>query len=182
MTPATLLARADRALAPLDRLADAILPSLARLIFAGVLLGYFWASALTKFDGGPFALRFGAYAQIFPKAVEAAGGNPDNLTWFHTLVVLMGSWAEVLLPLLILLGLFTRLAALGMVGFILVQSLTDILGHGAGAETIGRWFDRIPDALILDQRGLWMLLLAVLMLKGGGPLSLDRIFRQWLSG
>lgn len=177
-----ILARLDRALLPLDRIADALLPSFARLVFAGVLLGYFWASALTKFDGSPFSLRFGAYAQIFPKAVEAAGGNPDNLSFFHSAVVLLGSWAEILLPLLIALGLLTRLAALGMAGFILVQSLTDIFGHLAGPETIGRWFDRASDALILDQRALWMLLLAVLVLKGGGPLSLDRLLRRQVSG
>jgi putative oxidoreductase len=37
-----------------------------------------------------------------------------------------------------------------MIGFIIVQSLTDIFGHGADAATIGGWFDRASDALILD--------------------------------
>ena len=56
-------------------------------------------------------------------------------------------------------------------GFVVVQSLTDIYGHGAGA---GAWFDRASDALILDQRALWLLLLAVLISKGAGPISADR--------
>jgi putative oxidoreductase len=63
-----------------------------------------------------------------------------------------------------------------------VQSLTDVFGHMADAATVGAWFDRASDSLILDQRTLWGLLLAVLVLKGAGPISLDRLLRQWVSG
>lgn len=153
-----------------DRQGDWLLPTLARAVFAGVLVGYFWASALTKFDG-PFTPSVGAYGQIFPRAFDAVGFDPGGLTLWHHLVALAGGYAEILLPALIVLGLFTRLAALGMAGFILVQSLTDIFGHGLAA---GAWFDRASDALILDQRALWLLLLAVLLGKGAGPVSADR--------
>ena len=88
-------------------------------------------------------------------------------------MALAGGYAEFILPALIVLGLFTRAAALGMAGFVVVQSLTDIFGHGVAA---GAWFDRASDALILDQRAFWMLLLVVLVLKGAGPLSIDRLF------
>jgi putative oxidoreductase len=158
--------------------ADWLLPTLARAVFAAVLLGYFWASALTKFDGGPFSLSIGAFAQIFPKTFEAVGYDPDALGLFHHLVALAGSWAEVVLPALVVLGLMTRLAALGMIGFILVQSLTDIYGHMADAATIGGWFDRMSDALILDQRAFWVLALMVLVVKGAGPISADRLLRR----
>lgn len=171
----TLSARADR-------LGDTLLPLAARLVFAGVLAGYLWASALTKLDG-PFTPSLGAYAQIFPRAMEAAGFDPEQLGLWHWLVVMAGSWAELVLPALILLGLATRLAALGMIGFTLVQSLTDIIGHKAGPGTVGAWFDRASDALILDQRALWLLLFLTLVLKGAGSLSLDRLIaRQWASG
>jgi putative oxidoreductase len=153
-----------------DRQADWLMPTLARLVFAGVLFGYFWASALTKLDG-LFTPSMGAYAQIFPKAFEAVGYDVGQMGLWHRLVVLAGSWAEFVLPVLIVLGLLTRIAALGMIGFVVVQSLTDILGHGAAA---GAWFDRASDALILDQRAFWLCLLAVLVLKGPGPLSADR--------
>lgn len=152
------------------RTGDWLVPTLARLVFAGVLFGYFWASAMTKLDG-LFTPSMGAYAQIFPKAFEAVGYDVGQMGLWHRLVVLAGSWAEFVLPVLIVLGLLTRAAALGMVGFVLVQSLTDILGHGAAA---GAWFDRASDALILDQRAFWVFLLAVLVLKGAGPLSADR--------
>jgi putative oxidoreductase len=148
-----------------------LLPTAARLVFGGVLAGYFWSSAMTKLDG-PFSPTIGAYAQIYPKVFEAAGYDPSQMSSLQGLVVLAGAWAEFVLPLLIVLGLATRLAALGMAGFVVVQSLTDIFGHGADS---GAWFDRASDALILDQRGLWMLLFAVLIVKGAGPLSADRV-------
>lgn len=153
-----------------DRQADWLLPTLARLVFAAVLLGYFWASALTKFDG-PFTPSAGAYGQIFPRAFDAVGFDPSGLGPWHWLVAMGGGYAEFLLPALIVLGLLTRLAALGMAGFVLVQSLTDVFGHGVAA---GFWFDRASDAVILDQRALWLVLLAVLLCKGPGPLSADR--------
>jgi putative oxidoreductase len=161
------------AAARLTAIAPGLLPLLARLVFAGVLAGYFWTSALTKF-AGPFTPSFGAYGQIFPRAFEAVGANTDNLGLWHWAVALAGGYAEFLLPALLILGLFTRLASLGMVGFIVVQSLTDIVGHGADAATIGAWFDRFSDALILDQRGLWVLLLSIPLLLGPGWLALDR--------
>lgn len=153
-----------------SRVGDWLLPTLARLVFAGVLFGYFWVSAMTKLDG-LFTPSTGAYAQIFPRAFEAAGYDVGQMGLWSRLVVLAGAWAEFVLPVLIVLGLLTRLAALGMIGFVAVQSLTDIYGHGALA---GAWFDRASDALILDQRALWLLLLFVLLLKGPGPVSADR--------
>lgn len=161
----------DRMVRVLARLADWLLPTLARLVFAGVLLGYFWASALTKF-AGPFTPSTGAYGQIFPRAFDAVGFDETKLGLWHWAVALAGSYAEVVLPALIVLGLLTRLAALGMVGFVAVQSLTDVFGHGVEA---GLWFDRASDAVILDQRAMWMVLFAILITKGAGPISGDRL-------
>jgi putative oxidoreductase len=170
----TLLKLHDDAFAWVERQSGWLLPTAARLVFAAVLFGYFWSSAVTKLDG-PFTPTLGGYAQIFPKAFEAAGYDIGQMGLWHKLVVLAGAWAEFALPVLILAGLFTRIAALGMAGFVVVQSLTDIWGHGAAA---GAWFDRASDALILDQRALWLLLLAVLAVKGAGPLSADRLIRS----
>ncbi|WP_407492225.1 DoxX family protein [Pseudooceanicola sp. MF1-13] len=169
--------------APLARLTP-VLPLLARFTFAAVLLPYFWASGITKLGSGIFGFlqpSFGAYAQIFPKAMEAAGYDPSQLGVFHWAVVVAGTWAEFILPALIVVGLLTRLAALGMIGFIVVQSLTDLFGHGAIEHdgTLGAWFDKAPDALILDQRAFWVYLLATLVVLGGGLLSADRmVFRN----
>lgn len=175
MNPALTLYAAITA--RLGALAPAVLPTLSRLVFAGVLFAYFWASGLTKIGEGLFSPSSGAYAQIFPRAFEALGYDPSGFALWQKLVVLGGTYAEFVLPVLVVLGLFTRFAALGMIGFIIVQSLTDIIGHGADAATIGAWFDRASDAVILDQRALWLLPLLVLVLQGAGPISADAVLR-----
>jgi len=164
----------------LNRLGDQALPLLARFVFAAVLLMYFWNSGLTKLGDGIFgflAPSSGAYVQIFPRAMEAAGYDTSQLSLFHWAVVTAGTLAEFILPLLIVIGFLTRLAAFGMIGFVVVQSLTDLFGHGGIAHegTLGAWFDRVPDGLILDQRAFWVLCLATLVLKGAGALSADRL-------
>ncbi|MGX9350770.1 DoxX family protein [Shimia sp. W99] len=178
----TLFALYDGLSGRLDRL-DWILPTVARFLFAAVLAGYFWKSGLTKLgDGflGVFTPSMGAYAQIFPKAFEAVGYDSSQLGMFHWAVVVAGTLAEFILPALIIIGFLTRIAALGMIGFVTVQSLTDLHGHHLidDPKSVGSWFDRFPDGLILDQRGLWMFLFLVILIKGAGPLSLDRILKR----
>ncbi len=163
----------------LEHIATPVLTTLARFIFAAVLLVYYWNSGLTKLGDGFLGFLFpsdGAYIQIFPKTVEAAGYDFSALGAYHWAVVVAGTWAEFLLPLAIVLGLFTRLAALGMIGFIAVQTWVDLYGHG-GIEngTLGAWFDRMPDSIVLDQRAFWMFILLYVVFRGGGPLSVDRI-------
>lgn len=126
----------------LDRAGDWLLPTLARYVFASTLLLYFWASGMTKVGDGLFGLlqpSVGAYVQIFPKAMEAVSFDVSQLGLFHWAVVTAGTLAEFILPLLIVIGLFTRLASIGMIGFVIVQSLTDLYGHGgiAHSETLG---------------------------------------------
>lgn len=165
---------------PVNRIGEEALPFLARFIFVAVLFMYYWNSGLTKVGDGIFGIfspSIGAYGQIFPKALEAVGYDISQLSFFHWAVATAGTIAEFALPILIAIGLLTRLSALGMIGFIVVQSLTDLFGHG-GIEhdgTLGAWFDRFPDALILDQRAFWVLCLAILVFKGAGALSVDRL-------
>ncbi|MCR8723044.1 hypothetical protein [Frigidibacter sp. ROC022] len=176
-----LLTAYDRLTRRLAATAPALLPSLARLVLAGTLLIYYWNSAMTKLGDGVLGIlrpASGAYAQIFPRAFEAASYNVQNLGLFHWAVVEAGMLAEFILPLLLLIGLFGRLAALGMIGFVLMQSLTDIHGHMADAATVGRWFDGDPGALIWDQRGLWIMVLLIVVWLGSGPLSADRLLRR----
>jgi len=155
-----------------------LLPTLARFTFAATLLIYFWNSARLKIGEGVFGFFdiTRAYGQIFPRAYEAAGYDDEVMSTFQWFVSLAGTWAEFILPLLILIGLFTRLAALGMIGFIIVQSLTDIYGHMA--EKYGVWFDRLSDGVIMDQRLFWVTVLMILVVRGAGPLSLDRFMQR----
>ena len=152
-----------------------LLPTLARFTFVAVLFMYFWSSATLKLGDSLFSLSFGAYGQIFPVAFDAAGYDVGQLSLFHKIVAYAGTYAEFVLPVLLAIGLFTRLAALGMIGFVIVQSYVDIFGHMADETTIGSWFDRITDSAIMDQRLFWISMLLLLFIKGGGPLSADKI-------
>ncbi len=142
---------------------------LARVIFLLTLFFFFWNSAMTKFDGF-LRLSDGAYYQIFPKAFEAAGYNTGDFPFWRKLVVWFGAISEVILPILLVLGLFTRLASLGMIGFVVVMTWTDIRGHGA---SLGGVFDS-DVASILDVRVYWVFLLIALSVMGGGYLSADK--------
>ncbi len=160
-----------------NRGSDWLIPTLARAVFALVLFNYYVGSAFTKFGDGVFGFLSpdaGAYVQIFPKAMEAVGYDHTQLSLIHTLIVYAGTYSEILLPILIVVGLLTRLAALGMIGFVFVQSFVDITGHGVSGRDIGSWFDSDAGSLIMDQRTFWVFLFLVLLLKGGGRYALDR--------
>lgn len=171
----------DRVFTTLARFADGWLTSaLARLTFLAVLFGYFWNSAKTKVGEGIFGIfniQDGAYFQILGEAgMLAYDFDTANVPWYLDLVVLFGTFAEFVLPVLILVGLFTRIAALGMVVFVAVQSWVDVYVHKVDTETIGALFDRESSSLVMDQRALWLFLLIVLIVKGAGYLSLDHLF------
>jgi len=172
----SLHARLFRALE--THVAPALIPTLARFLFVAVLFGYYWSSGLTKLGDGALGFltpSFGAYGQILPRVFEASGYDLSQIGLVGRLLVLGGTWAEFLLPVLLLIGLASRLAALGMIGFVVVQSYVDIVGHGVSDSTIGAWFDRFPDAAILDQRALWIFLLTITVLRGAGPVSVDAL-------
>ncbi|NRG17330.1 DoxX family protein [Rhizobiales bacterium] len=168
----------------LQRLTDRWLIGLAaRFVFAGVLFVYFWNSAMTKMGPGLFGFlkpTDGAYVQILPQMMEAAGYDSSAIAFFpYGLIVLLGTWAEILLPVMIVLGLFTRAASLGFIAFIVVMSYVDITGHNLDAATIGALFDGKPDGLIADQRLMWGFLLLVLTVRGAGAISMDFLLARW---
>ncbi len=171
----TILNLHDRLAHSLNNIASEILPLLARLIFASTLMLFFWRSAMTKLgDGfmGLFTPSINAYAQILPTRFEAVGYDTDALGFLDWLVVFAGTWGEILLPIMIILGLWTRLASLGMMIFIIVMSYVDICAHGVAAGTL---FDGNPTGLILDQRLYWGLALCILLCHGAGRLSVDHL-------
>lgn len=168
----------DRIADRLDTISPALVPTLARLAFALTLLVYYWNSASLKHDGSILSASAGAFGQIFPRAAEAALHDVGQLNILQRLVILAGTVAEYLLPALILAGLLTRIAALGMVGFVLVQTLVDVTGHGV---PLGAWLDH--DFGLLDQRTLWVFLLLLLVVRGAGPVSADAVLgRMFRSG
>ena len=170
----------DAVFGGIERALNGWFPGLfARFAFAAVLLLYYLNSATTKVrDGvfGFFSIADNAYYQIVPGAIEAAGYEVANVAFFPwKLMVFFGTYGEFILPVLIVLGLFTRIAALGMIFFILVQSYVDVTIHKIGEEATGAWFDRFPDSVIMDQRLLWSVPLVYLVIKGAGAISLDKL-------
>ena len=177
----------ERGLGGVERATEGWLVGLsARAVFASVLFMFFINSALTKLGPGPLGFlspSVGAYAQILPEMMKSAGFDVTKIAFFpYGLIVLLGTWAEFILPVLIVLGLFTRAASLAMIGFIVVMSYVDITGHGVDAKTIGMPFDGIPTGMIADQRLLWCLLLLVLVIKGAGAISLDALLKKSCEG
>jgi putative oxidoreductase len=154
----------------------------ARAVFASVLLVFFLNSALTKIGPGVFGFlspSVGAYAQVFPAMMEAVAYDVSKIAFFpYGLMVLLGTWAEFLLPVLVVLGLFTRVASLGMIAFVIVMSWVDVTGHKVDATVIGAPFDGTPSAMISDLRLLWCFLLLVLVLRGPGAISIDAVLRR----
>jgi len=138
-----------------------------------LLLPYYFNSAQTKIDG--FGLSAGAFAQILPPIAEQYLYDTSAIPFFPWhLIVWAGTLGEFVLPILIVAGLFTRLAALGMIGFVVVQTIVDVAFHGAA---LGMLANGLPSELI-DRRLLWIALLAAMVFAGGGKLSLDHWVRR----
>ena len=152
----------------------------ARLMFTSVLFFYFINSAFTKIGSGfpaMFIPTSGAYAQMLPTVAEKYGYDASQIPFVpYGAIVYFGTYAEFILPVLILVGLFTRAASLAMIGFIAVMTYVDIVGHGADAKTIGTFFDATQDSALADQRLLWLFPLLYLVIRGPGLISLDALF------
>lgn len=83
-----------------------------------------------------------------------------------TVAAFLGTGAELVLPVLLVLGLFGRAAAAGLtvLNVVAVVSLMDV-----------------PDAALMGHV-FWGSLLFALLLWGPGPLSLDKRMLPWLRG
>ena len=113
----------------------------------------------------------GLYFALFASPADYQQGETVRIMYIHV----PAAWMALFVP--VAGGLPLLAGFLIMIGFLGVQTLTDLFGHGAIAqpETLGAWFDRAPDSLILDQRAFWLFPLVVLVVKGAGALSLDRL-------
>lgn len=111
-----------------------LLGLVARAVFAGTLLIYFYNSFLTKVDsrnGDYFTVTDGAFIQIYGDRVfEAVGYDFSSLEfWPWGALVYLATYAEIVLPVLIVLGFLTRIASWGMLIFIGVMTYKDITGE-----------------------------------------------------
>lgn len=149
----------ERASALLGRIPDTLIALIARFSIAGV----FWRSGQTKIDGLSIDLINGEFSLGLPRLSDSARylfREEYRLPLIAPeLAAPMTAFAEHLFPILLLLGLATRFAALAL----LVMTLTiQIFVY--------------PDAW--PTHGVWAAALLYLMSHGPGRASMD----HWLMG
>ncbi|PLK22533.1 DoxX family protein [Porphyrobacter sp. TH134] len=126
----------------------AALQSLALLLTRVALAGIFWRSARTKVEDGSWLTISDTTYFLF--AEEYAGVPlPSDFA------AVTATMAEHVFPLLLVLGLFTRLSALALLGMTLVIQIFVY-----------------PEAW-WSVHALWAALALILIAQGGGRLSLD---------
>ena len=130
------------------------LPESVLLLFVRVVLGgIFWRSGQTKVvDGTWFQLSDTTY-ELFRTEYAGVPLPPE-------LAAVLANAAEHILPALLLAGLFTRGAALGLLGMtLMIQQFV------------------YPDAW-WPEHSLWVALALLLVLRGGGLLSADAMLTR----
>jgi putative oxidoreductase len=144
---ALLLARYDAVVRRLSgRVPESAVLVLVRLALGGV----FWRSGQTKVeDGSWFQLSDSTY-ELFRTEYAGVPLPPE-------LAAVLANAAEHVLPVLLVTGLFTRAAALGLLGM-----------------TLTIQFFVYPDAW-WSEHALWSALALVLAVRGAGLFSLDAL-------
>lgn len=126
------------------------LESLALLFTRVVLAGIFWRSGRTKVEEGSLLTLSDTTFFLFKEEYSAVPLPPE-------LAAYMATWAEHLLPVLLVLGLGTRLSALALIGMTLV---IQIFVYPEAWWTV---------------HALWLAMALQLVTRGPGSLSLDRL-------
>ena len=132
-----------------DRVAGLISDSLIALVARFGIAGVFFLSGRTKVDG-LLSVRESTYA-LFADEYKVPLLPPE-------IAAHLATYAEHLFPLLLVLGLCTRLSAMGLLG---MTATIQIFVY--------------PDAWATHLS--WAAPLVYLVARGGGALSLDRVLR-----
>lgn len=139
---------------PTEWLNGAITEGIALLFTRVALAGIFWRSARTKVEDGSFlTIKDTTFYQFSDAPFNQVPLINGDLGAYVT------TYTEHLLPVLLLLGLATRLGALGVLGMTLVIQTFVFL------EMAVWWQTHI----------LWVAMALVLIVRGGGLFSLDRL-------
>ena len=156
----TLAKKIDTLIEPLRKLSNCVFSPLLdlgiRLFAANIFFWSGWAKFKNYLNGDWEAtLYLFREAHVVPfLPVEMAA--------------IMGTGAEIILPFLLVIGLFTRFSAAGLL--VLTATIEFFVTDGFG------------DALSNPDHYFWMMLLAVPFIKGAGAISLDYILVKYLRG
>lgn len=151
----------EAAIAGASHIPHALIAFLGRFAIAAV----FWKSGQTKVEGLAIDLIGGEFRLGWPhlsdSALELFRSEYRLPLLAPELAALMAAFAEHLFPVLLLLGLATRLSALALLGMTLVIQVFVY-----------------PDAY--PTHGCWAAILLFLMARGPGALALDALIaRRW---
>jgi putative oxidoreductase len=114
------------------------------------LAGIFWRSGRTKIEEGTLLSISDTTYFLFEEEYAGVPLPPE-------LGAVMATAAEHLLPVLLVLGLFTRLSALGLIG------MTAVIQIFVYPEA---WW---------QVHALWIAMAAILVVRGGGMFALDAL-------
>jgi putative oxidoreductase len=126
--------------------AESIILAFVRLVFAGI----FWRSGQTKIAEGEWFTLSDTTWELFRTEYSSVPLPPD-------LAAVLATGAEHLFPAMLVLGLFTRGAAAALLGMTLVIQIFVY-----------------PDAW-WTEHSLWTALALVLIVRGGGKLTIDNL-------
>ena len=128
---------------------DAIMLLFVRVSLAGI----FWRSGRTKVDEGSWLSVSDTAKFLFEEEYKGVPLPPEFAAY-------MATYAEHLFPILLVIGLFTRLSALALLGMTMVIQIFVY-----------------PEAW-WSVHMIWLALALVLIVRGGGSLSLDRLLTR----
>ena len=134
------------------------LPSLVQLVLRFALATPFWKSGILKWDGF-FRLRDTAVTLFTDEFMLHLPGGPYPFP-APTVMAFLSGCAEITFPILLVLGLATRFAALGLLFMTLVVELT------------------VPDGWPIHIT--WAAMALAIMAWGPGRVSLDYLIRRVL--
>jgi putative oxidoreductase len=134
------------------------LPSLVQLVLRFALATPFWKSGILKWDGF-FRLRDTAVTLFTDEFMLHLPGGPYPFP-APTVIAFLSGCAEITFPILLVLGLATRFAALGLLFMTLVVELT------------------VPDGWPIHIT--WAAMALAIMAWGPGRVSLDYLIRRVL--
>jgi putative oxidoreductase len=128
---------------------DAVMLLFVRISLAGI----FWRSGRTKVDEGSWLSVSDTAVFLFEEEYKGVPLPPEFAAY-------MATYAEHLFPVLLVIGLFTRLSALALLGMTMVIQIFVY-----------------PEAW-WSVHMIWVALALVLIIRGGGSLSLDQLLAK----
>ncbi len=137
---------------PLCQITGMLSSWLPMLLLRCFIAWEFWAAGLKKFNGDNW---FTEIAESFPFPFNIV---PTEISWF------LATWTEVIGAVAILIGLFTRFWAAGLIVLDIVAWYSVHAAHGYNVCSNGY---KLPL--------IFMLVLIVLLLKGAGKFSFDHL-------